>query len=160
MSSLSPALARRLAPCREAIAANAVWIAALAAFVALWQLGKPLARWAFDYPRAYEIPLRGWIGSFMRWLIDEASFGLFTFTDLTRFIAAVIHVPYKIALSVLSTGFLQGQGSDAVQLVPPLVGHHPSGEIWLESPRLTGDKRVNMLALRDAIDPHLKKVTV
>ena len=78
------------ASCWAAIAANAVWIAALAAFVALWQLGKPLARWAFDYPRAYEIPLRSWIGSFMRWLIDEASFGLFTFTDLTRFIAAAL----------------------------------------------------------------------
>jgi hypothetical protein len=33
----------------------------------------------------------------MKWLVNEASFGLFTFTDLTRFIAAIIDVPYRLA---------------------------------------------------------------
>jgi glycine betaine/proline transport system permease protein len=56
----------------------------------------------------------------MKWLLEDASFGLFTFTDLTRFIAEVIQVPYRLALSLLSTGFLRGQGSDAVQVLPPL----------------------------------------
>ena len=97
-----------------------VWIAALAVFVALWQWGEPLADWAFEYPRGWEIPLQVWIGGFMDWLLEEASFGLFSFTDLTRFVAAVIDVPYRAVLSLLSTGVLQGQGSDAVQLVPPL----------------------------------------
>ncbi|MDP3527306.1 MAG: ABC transporter permease subunit, partial [Hoeflea sp.] len=55
-----------------------------------------------------------------KWLIDEASFGLFSFTDLTRFISAVLDVPYRLALSLLSTGFLEGSGSSAVQIVPPL----------------------------------------
>ena len=50
----------------------------------------------------------------------RCNLGLFTFTEMTRFIAAVIEFPYKIALSLLSTGFLQGQGSDAVQILPPI----------------------------------------
>jgi hypothetical protein len=56
----------------------------------------------------------------MKWLIDEATFGLFSFTELTRFISAVLDVPYTLALSLLSTGFLEGSGSSAIQIVPPL----------------------------------------
>ncbi len=98
----------------------AVWVVALSAFFLLWQYGKPDAKWAFKFPREFQIPLRRWIGDFMTWLVDEASFGLFSFTELTRFIAAVIEFPYKIVLSLLSTGFLQGQGSDAIQILPPV----------------------------------------
>ena len=53
-------------------------------------------------------------------LVNDASFNLFTFTELTRFLPALIDVPYRLALSLLSTGFLSGQGSSAVQQVPPL----------------------------------------
>ncbi|KAB2956446.1 MAG: ABC transporter permease subunit [Rhizobiaceae bacterium] len=100
-------------------AANIGWTAAIVVFVALWQFGGAL-KWAFDYPKAYAIPAQRWIGSSMKWLLNEASFGLFTFTDLTRFVAAVIDFPYRIVLSLLSTGFLSGQGSSAVQILPPL----------------------------------------
>jgi glycine betaine/proline transport system permease protein len=96
-----------------------LWLGALIAFVLLWQFGGGL-KWAFDYPRAWHIPAQRWIGNAMKWLLNDAHFGLFTFTDLTRFVAAVIDVPYRVALSVLATGLLSGQGSSAVQLVPPL----------------------------------------
>ena len=96
------------------------WGVAIAAFVVFWQFGKPLAAWAFKYPKAYAIPAQAWISSGMKWLLNEATFGLFTFLDLTRFTAAMIDIPYKLALSLLSTGFLQGQGSGAVQLLPPV----------------------------------------
>ncbi len=99
---------------------HAIWVAAVLAFVLLWLFGKPFAGWAFKYPRGEQLPFRRLIGEFMKWLVDEASFGLFSFTELTRFIAAVIDFPYRIALSLLSTGFLQGQGSDAVQILPPV----------------------------------------
>jgi glycine betaine/proline transport system permease protein len=56
----------------------------------------------------------------MKWLINDATFGLFSFTDLTRGIARLVEVPYGIALSLLSTGFLRGQGSNAVMILPPL----------------------------------------
>ncbi|MEM1199129.1 MAG: ABC transporter permease subunit [Pseudomonadota bacterium] len=99
---------------------HGVWLGALVAFSLFWLYGKPVARWAFSVPRDMQIPFKRWISSFMKWLVEEASFGLFTFTELTRAIAAVIEFPYKIALSLLSTGFLQGQGSDAVQILPPI----------------------------------------
>jgi len=96
------------------------WIVALFAFVMLWLSGEEVAGWTFDYPKSLTIPVARWISDAMKWLVNEASFGLFTFTDLTRFVAAVIDVPYRLALSLLSNGFLSGQGSGAVQILPPL----------------------------------------
>ncbi|AOG11807.1 ABC transporter permease [Agrobacterium sp. RAC06] len=95
---------------------------ALAAFAMLmaWWLGPSIGKWAFDYPRAWQIPAARHISGWMKWLVNEASFGLFSFTDLTRFIADLIDIPYTFALSLLSTGFLSGQGSAAVQIVPPI----------------------------------------
>ncbi len=127
----------REAPAAVLTAGHVGGAGAIAAFVVLWQFGGPLA-WAFDYPKAFTIPAQRWIGNTMKWLLNEASFGLFTFTDLTRFIAAVIDFPYRIALSLLSTGFLSGQGSSAVQILPPLswvavltiatlIGYHAGG---------------------------------
>lgn len=95
---------------------------ALAAFALLmaWWLGPSIGKWAFDYPRAWQIPAARHISSWMKWLVNEAHFGLFSFTDVTRFIADLIDIPYTFALSLLSTGFLLGQGSVAVQIVPPI----------------------------------------
>jgi glycine betaine/proline transport system permease protein len=62
----------------------------------------------------------GWISGALRWLINDASFGLFTFTDLTRGIAWLVELPYDVALSLLSTGFRSGEGSNAVTILPPL----------------------------------------
>ncbi|MCO5063984.1 MAG: ABC transporter permease subunit [Rhizobiaceae bacterium] len=114
------------------------WLIAIAAFVLLWQFGEPVAKWAFDYPKAWTIPAAAWISNALKWLLNDATFGFFTFTQLTRFIAAVVDVPYRIALSLLATGFLSGQGSAAVQILPPLswiaviaivgmIGHYAGG---------------------------------
>jgi glycine betaine/proline transport system permease protein len=97
-----------------------IWLIAAAVFILFWQFAEPMAKWAFDYPPGWRIPAARWIGSAMRWLVDQASFGLFTFKDVTRFIAAVIDVPYRVVLSLLHTGLLSGQGSSAVQLLPPV----------------------------------------
>ena len=56
----------------------------------------------------------------MDWLVNDASFGLFTFRELTRFIAAILDVPLTAATSLFATGLLSGQGSAAVQILPPL----------------------------------------
>ncbi len=96
------------------------WLAAAAAFVCLWQFGSVFAQWAMVYPKAWLVPAAAWIGAFAKWLVNEASFGLFTFTQLTRFFAAVIDVPYRIALGLLSAGLTTGQGSSAIQHLPPL----------------------------------------
>ncbi len=96
------------------------WVLVLVACAALWIWGATVAPWAFDWPKAWTIPVARWITAFTKWLLNEATFGLFTFQELTRFIAAVIDAPYRIVLSLLSTGFLEGRGSAAVQITPPL----------------------------------------
>ena len=97
-----------------------VFVLALAAFILFWKFGEDNAPWAFEYPKKQIIPAARWISDFTKWLLNDATFGLFTFTDLTRFIAAVIDFPYKVALSLLASGLMSGPGSSAVQLLPPI----------------------------------------
>ena len=73
---------------------------------------------AFSYPRAWQLPLAGWITTFMKWLINSFDLGLFTFKEFTRGIAWVVEQPYTLVKSFLSTGFLSGVGSDAVLVFP------------------------------------------
>ena len=78
------------------------------------------ARWLIKYPSAWKVNWKDHISAFMQWLVEEAHFGLFSFTEMTRFISWLIEQPYHWALSLLSSGLMQGVGSNAVQLLPPL----------------------------------------
>ena len=81
-----------------------LWAAAIVGVAALWLWGGAALPWAFEVPRAWRPPFAAWIGGFLDWLTKEADFGLFTFRDLTRFVSAVIDVPYRVALGLLSGG--------------------------------------------------------
>ncbi len=104
----------------RAMRLKVVWTAALVISVLFWLTAKPHLPWAFRFPRAWQLPLKQEISSFMKWLAEDASLGLFSFKDLTRGIAWLVDIPLDIATSILSSGFLKGQGSDAVQMLPPL----------------------------------------
>ena len=56
----------------------------------------------------------------MKWLIESANFGLFSFNDLTRAISWGIEIPYKFVLSLIAKGFYLGQGSQAVLILSPI----------------------------------------
>ncbi len=103
---------RRLLPALLALALGLTLVA--------WWIGPTLGKWMFDYPKGWQLPAARHISAWMKWLIDEAHVGLFSFTDLTRFVAQLIDLPYRLALSLLATGFLEGQGSAAVQVLPPV----------------------------------------
>lgn len=100
----------------------------LALFVVTWilstfsrDLSKLLeAKWIIKYPAAWRLSLKNDITAAMKWLVEEANFGLFSFRELTRGIAWLIEQPYQLVLSILSSGFVQGQGSNAVQILPPI----------------------------------------
>ena len=99
------------------------WLAAwlgLALFTLLLFVLKEEIPWAFKYPRAWTVPLRFWLSDFMKWLLDGFDLGLFTFREATRFISWLVEQPYTLVKSLLSSGFLQGQGSYAVEVFPRL----------------------------------------
>jgi glycine betaine/proline transport system permease protein len=97
-----------------------LWIVLLLATALLATVGAELLPWALKYPRGWELPLKDWISAFMKWLINDASFGLFTFKELTRSLSWLLEWPLDFATSLLSSGFLSGQGSNAEQVLPPL----------------------------------------
>ena len=97
-----------------------LWLNAAVLAVLFHLYAQPYMPWAFKFPRQWQSDLRFSISDFADWLLNSATFGLFTFTEMTRAIAALMNIPYSAVKSLLATGLLQGQGSDAVQLLPPL----------------------------------------
>ena len=86
-----------------------------------FQLYKALdARWIIRFPAGLTVPVDQWISAFMAWLVEDATFGLFTFRDLTRFVSAVIEAPYDLVRALLIDGFALGQGQQAVEVAPSL----------------------------------------
>ncbi|SHE63170.1 glycine betaine/proline transport system permease protein [Litoreibacter ascidiaceicola] len=101
------------------------WLPVFAVTWALSAYSFPLykalgARWIIKYPAQAQLHLEANISAFMQWLVEDASFGLFSFRDLTRFISALIEAPYSFARNALIDGFSVGLGSDAVDVAPSL----------------------------------------
>jgi glycine betaine/proline transport system permease protein len=109
------------------LTANGRWFW-LGLFAATWMVstyGRDAARaidarWLVKYPAAWRLPLKAEISAAMKWLVEEANFGLFTFREMTRGIAWVIEIPYDFTRSALIEGFERGQGSNAVEIAPSL----------------------------------------
>ena len=95
------------------------WALLLAATLGIW-LGKDNWSWAVKYPRGWVVPLKGWIGDFMKWLINDFDLGLFTFKEFTRGIAWVLEWPQWLATGVLAKGFKIPTGEDSIWLTPTL----------------------------------------
>lgn len=97
-------------------------------FAATWllstysrDLSKALeARWIIKYPSGWRLPLKRDISDAMKWLVEEASFGLFTFKDFTRGLAWLVEVPYDFVRAAVIDGFVVGVGSEASQIAPSL----------------------------------------
>ncbi|SNX70877.1 glycine betaine/proline transport system permease protein [Cereibacter ovatus] len=81
-----------------------LWAGALALFAAFALWGRDLAPWAFDWPRKAVLPVRRPISDAVKWLMNHADLGLFTFREATRAIAAAVEFPYRLVLALLSEG--------------------------------------------------------
>ncbi|MGI9303730.1 MAG: ABC transporter permease [Gammaproteobacteria bacterium] len=95
-----------------------IWVAAFIATALLYAL-MDFWPWALAYPRDWEIPLRFWISDAMKWLINDATFGLFTFKEFTRSISWLLSWPLRAAEGLLSSGF-RGTFADGVVQLPRL----------------------------------------
>jgi glycine betaine/proline transport system permease protein len=96
-----------------------LWAVALALTIALFAAGD-LIPWAVEYPRDGAIPLRFWVSDFMKWLINEADLGLFTFKQLTRSISWVFNWVLAAAFALLSEGARIPLGGEEFFQIPPL----------------------------------------
>ena len=108
---------------RRAVGRRPLWLAwgvLLAAAAVVLYLGEARAPWAFKYPREWQLPLQKSVSQVMDWLVNEADLGLFTFRELMRGVAWALEWPYELVTNLLSSGFMDGQGANAVQVVPPI----------------------------------------
>jgi glycine betaine/proline transport system permease protein len=103
----------------------ALWLILLVATLVLASVSKDLAaaldaKWMLKLPRGMQFIIKDDISDAMDWLVEDAGFGLFTFTQLTRGIAWVVEQPYDFMRALLTEGFLRGQGDEAVEILPSL----------------------------------------
>ncbi len=120
-----------------------LWAVALGVLVALWFAGTRIG-WLSDYPEPWILPLRDWISEIMRWLVKDASFGLFTFKELTRAIAWLLDLPLQLCLILLSRGFELAVSADTGLDVPPLSWLGVLGAVTFFAWRV-GDGRLALL---------------
>ena len=95
------------------------WAMAVATVTGLF-INKDLVPWAVDFPRGWVIPLKFWISDFMKWLINDADLGLFTFKQFTRSISWVLNWFLVVAHGIFSGGVKIPLGGEAFFLIPPL----------------------------------------
>lgn len=141
-------VAARALPGRRAPSpATVFWVAALAvSFLFPLLPRRSLPRWVFELPRPWRLPLERWLSAFMDWLVGSASFGLFTFRDLTRGLAWLVEWPLDLASSLLVSGFRLGQGSAAVPLTAPVSWLAVIALVGLLAARV-GDRRLVLLVV-------------
>ena len=60
--------------------------------------------WVAVFPDSWIIPFKDWLNQFMNWLINDLSFGLFTFKQMTRSIAWLLNWPMTWTLDIFATG--------------------------------------------------------
>lgn len=97
-----------------------IWMVVITITAWLMYLGKSEIKWAFKVPRELRINLKATISDFMDWLVNTADLGVFTFYELTRGISWLLEKPLDFTTGILATGLMSGEGSNAVQLTPPL----------------------------------------
>ena len=126
--------------------AGPLWSAALVLCL-LWPMvpRSALPAWATSLPRDWQWPLARQLGLLMKWLVNEASLGFITVKELTRGCAALLEWPLWLATSLLATGFFDGQGSTAAQIIPPLPWLAVAGAVALLG-RLARDWKLAALA--------------
>jgi glycine betaine/proline transport system permease protein len=73
------------------------WAVLGVATIMLWT-NPEIAKWLVKYPRSMFVPVAGWITIIAKWCVDNLSI-------FTRAIAALIDVPFQLAISLLAKGF-------------------------------------------------------
>ena len=103
-------------PRRRPLGSAPLWLAAALLAAVSTVLSDRLPAWAVEYPRAWRLPIEPWISAAMKWLINDATFGLFTFQEFTRSISWLFNWLLEAAYGLLAQGFTFGKGEDALHI--------------------------------------------
>jgi glycine betaine/proline transport system permease protein len=103
-------------PRRRPLGAAPYWLGAAILAALSVSFSDRLPEWMVEYPRAWRIPIEPSISAAMKWLINDATFGLFTFQQFTRSIAWCFNWLLEAAYGVLAEGFTFGKGEDALHI--------------------------------------------
>jgi len=76
--------------------------------------------WANEYPRSWVIPFSKHLSATIKWLLNDADLGFFTFKEFTRAIGALLDAPTLFLKKLLVTGFKIDGDSGTVLQIPPL----------------------------------------
>lgn len=76
-------------------------------FIVLMLAASLLPEWAVKVPKAWTVPFVDWANTLVEHMRDDAMFGLFSFKDLTRWIAELITWPLAFVEGLLVAGFPQ-----------------------------------------------------
>ena len=86
----------------------------------LLMVDDSLLPWASSYPKAWTLPVAAKITAAMKWLLNDADFGLFTFKEMTRGLGALLDAPTLFLKGLLATGFKFELESGESLRIPPL----------------------------------------
>jgi glycine betaine/proline transport system permease protein len=114
---MSVLAASEAAPRRGPGVGTLAWAVTAVAVVAL-AAAEDLPKWARDYPRGWNVPLKNWITDAMKWLVNDATFGIFTFKEFTRSIAWVLDWFLSAAYGFLATGFDISEAGNGSLIIP------------------------------------------
>ncbi len=73
-----------------------------------------------EFPNNYKLPIAKYITTITKWLIEEASFGIFSFKEFTRALGSIFDAPSIFLKQLLATGFKYETASGKSALIQPL----------------------------------------
>jgi len=76
--------------------------------------------WVSEFPENIELPIAKYITIFVKWLIEVADFGLFTFKEFTRAIGSFLDAPSLFLKGLLAKGFEFELSDQNTFFIPPL----------------------------------------
>ena len=99
---------------------SAVFIVLAVFSIFLIEYQSATLAWANEYPRSWVIPFSKHLSETIKWLLNDADLGLFTFKEFTRSIGALLDAPTLFLKKLLVTGFKIDGDSGTVLQIPPL----------------------------------------
>ena len=97
---------------------NFIYLAIIFSFVIY--LFPNLISWTSEFPEFLKYPIAKNITIFVKWLIEDADLGLFTFKQLTRAIGSLLDAPSLFLKGLFATGFEIETNSKNVIYIPHL----------------------------------------